>query len=353
MEESLEIIYQNNKIIQFPYSGNTTVADLRSFLLNEIKCKEIELIYNKKELFEDGKTLSSFIITSLGKLSTEKIRVKIAPLIHINTIKKKVTFYQLENNSNKYELDCDILSPLSEFSNQVGAFFIKNLEEYNYKINQYYFYESLEKESNIFTDMNLPVYKNEIFSNEEIIFYFLLKNSSIIFYRSSYESKDNNKEKAEIQLRKNTSSGQNFNIIIQTYNSYVQELEVNHDMTVHELKKKIEETMNINENYQELLYLVYKLKNEKKLCEYYIRPHGIVFLRGYYFPIVFTDLYSKTRKLLEINIAEQVFQVKNKLSKILTLDSNSISLISNGRELEDDKYLIDYNVQKLQNIYFK
>jgi hypothetical protein len=258
----------------------------------------------------------------------------------------------MENKSNKYEFDCDILNPLCEFSNQVGTFFIKSLDEYNYKITQYHFFESLDKENNIFEDLNLRVYKCGIFSNDDICFYFLLKNSSIIFYKNSYEINEK-KDIPTIQLRKNTSSCQNFNIIIQTYNSYVQELEVSHDMTVNELKKKIEETMNINENYQELLYLVYKLKDDKRLCDYYIRPQGVVFLRGFYFPIVFTDLYTKTRTLMEINIAEQVSQVKNKLAKYLSLETDCISLISNGRELENEKYLIDYNVQKLQNIYIK
>jgi hypothetical protein len=353
MEENLEIIYQNNKILQIPYTTNTTVGELKSNLEAELKSKDIQIFYNKKELTNDSIRLSSFIITSLGKLSSEKIRVKIVPQIHINAVKKRITFYQIENANNKYEMDCDILNPLSEFVDQVGSFFFKSLEEYNYKINKYHFFESLEKENNIFGDLNLPVYRCEIFSNDDICFYFLLKNSSIIFYKSAFENKEVNKDKQPIQLRKNTSSGQSFHIIIQTYNSYVQELEVSHDMTVYELKKKIEVTMNINENYQELLYLVYKLKDDKKLCDYYIRPQGVVFLRGYYFPIVFTDIYTKTRTLMEINIAEQVFQIKNKLAKLLSLESDHISLISNGRELENEKYLIDYNVQKLQNIYIK
>ena len=139
-----------------------------------------------------------------------------------------------------------------------------------------------------------------------------------------------------MSLRKEVEANQKFNIIIQTYNHVIRELEVFPEMTIGQLKVLIEEKLMIKKEYQELLYLVYKLNNdEKQLKDYYIRPKGIIFLRGFYFPVIFVDFYEKKNKnILSINIAEY-------------------QLIFNGKILEDENYLIDYNIQKMQTIYFK
>ena len=112
----------------------------------------------------------------------------------------------------------------------------------------------------------------------------------------------------------------------------------------------------IKKEYQELLYLVYKLNNdEKQLKDYYIRPKGIIFLRGFYFPVIFVDFYEKKNKnILSINIAEQIQYIKDEIILRLNLEKDfKYQLIFNGKILEDENYLIDYNIQKMQTIYFK
>jgi hypothetical protein len=193
--------------------------------------------------------------------------------------------------------------------------------------------------------------------NNEIDFYFLIKNSCVCCYRDNYKievDKEIENKTNEFEIRK-YKPDENFKIIIQTYNSNVIELEVNSEMTVEELKNKIENLLKIRKNYQELLYLVYKLKDDKRtLKEYYIRPNGIVFLRGHYFPLIFSYFYNKSLKyILGINIAEQISQIKKDIIFRLKLDYNNFILMSNGKELEDSKYLIEYNIQKLQVIYIK
>ena len=159
-----------------------------------------------------------------------------------------------------------------------------------------------------------------------------------------------------MSLRKDVEANQKFKIIIQTYNHIVKELEVFPEMSIGQLKLLIEETFMVKKEYQELLYLVYKLNNdEKQLKDYYIRPKGIIFLRGFYFPVIFVDFYEKKNKnILSINIAEQIQYIKDEIILRLNLEKDfKYQLIFNGKILEDENYLIDYNVQKMQTIYFK
>ena len=127
-------------------------------------------------------------------------------------------------------------------------------------------------------------------------------------------------------------------------------------MTICELKLLMEKNFMIKKEYQELLYLVYKLNNDdKQLKDYYIRPKGIIFLRGFYFPIIFVDYYEKKNKnVLSINIAEQIQYIRDEIINRLNLEKDfKYQLIFNGKILEDENYLIDYNIQKMQTIYFK
>ena len=65
-------------------------------------------------------------------------------------------------------------------------------------------------------------------------------------------------------------------------------------MTVCELKLLVEKNFMIKKEYQELLYLVYKLNNDdKQLKDYYIRPKGIIFLTGFYFLLYLLIIMKK------------------------------------------------------------
>jgi len=159
-----------------------------------------------------------------------------------------------------------------------------------------------------------------------------------------------------MSLRKDVEANKKFSIVIQTYNHIVKELEVFPEMTIGELKLLIEKNFMVKKEYQELLYLVYKLNNDdKQLKDYYIRPKGIIFLRGFYFPVLFVDYYEKKNKnVLSINIAEQIQYIRDEIINRLNLEKDiKYQLIFNGKILEDENYLIDYNIQRMQTIYFK
>ena len=176
-------------------------------------------------------------------------------------------------------------------------------------------------------------------------------------YEEINEEEDNNNNDNNnkiIEIRKNIPNGKTFKVIIQTYAHLIKEIQIYPEMTIGELKEEIERVFKVRKEYQELLYLVYRLNDDNKLVkDYYIRPNGTIFLRGFYFPLLFVDFYQRNNKnLIAVNIAEKVECVKNEILNKLNLQQN-FDLIFNGKVLNDDSYLIDYYVQKMQIIYFR
>jgi hypothetical protein len=281
----------------------------------------------------------------------------------------KFKFSQLENESNFFEISLDInKTTVNDFKSKIFEFFKKLLkEELNMHINSCEFYK--DNNSNLFFDNNTQTLKT-YFSNNDYSFYFLLQEQKINFYKNKpnlqllfpelyeeineEEDNNNNNNNNIIEIRKNIPNGKTFKVIIQTYAHLIKEIQVYPEMTIGELKEEIERVFKVRKEYQELLYLVYRLNDDNKLVkDYYIRPNGIIFLRGFYFPLLFVDFYQrKNKNLIAVNIAEKVECVKNEILNKLNLQQN-FDLIFNGKVLNDDSYLIDYYVQKMQIIYFR
>ena len=280
----------------------------------------------------------------------------------------KFKFSQLENESNFFEISLDInKTTVNDFKSKIFEFF-KNLlkEELNMHINSCEFYK--DNNSNLFFNNNNQTLKT-YFPNNDLTFYFLIQEQKINFYKNkpnlqllfpelyeeiNEEEDNNNNNENIIEIRKNIPNGKTFKVIIQTYAHLIKEIQVYPEMTIGELKEEIERVFKVRKEYQELLYLVYRLNDDNKLVkDYYIRPNGIIFLRGFYFPLLFVDFYQrKNKNLIAVNIAEKVECVKNEILNKLNLQQN-FDLIFNGKVLNDDSYLIDYYVQKMQIIYFR
>ena len=280
----------------------------------------------------------------------------------------KFKFSQLENESNFFEISLDInKTTVNDFKSKIFEFFKKLLkEELNMHINSCEFYK--DNNSNLFFNNNNQTLKT-YFPNNDLTFYFLIQEQKINFYKNkpnlqllfpelyeeiNEEEDNNNNNNNIIEIRKNIPNGKTFKVIIQTYAHLIKEIQVYPEMTIGELKEEIERVFKVRKEYQELLYLVYRLNDDNKLVkDYYIRPNGIIFLRGFYFPLLFVDFYQrKNKNLIAVNIAEKVECVKNEILNKLNLQQN-FDLIFNGKVLNDDSYLIDYYVQKMQIIYFR
>ena len=355
-KDTIEIIYNKKLLFKYPYTSSSTLKDLKKFISSKyfLDLNDIILFQNASQLKDDN-----IQIALLAKKS-KKIEMK--------NIISKFKFYQMENESNFFDLDVDLIdTTLEQFHLLVSTFFKQKMEEFNFNISNFEFF-----------DENKPFFDNKkIFhmhfkeKYKEPKFYFLIKDCSLYFNSKNFIKEENNeinnnnneiinnneiKDEKEILLRKNVEAGKTFKIIIQTYNHLIKEIEVYPEMKIDELKNIIEKNFMVSKEHQELLYIIYKLdENEKMLKDYYIRPNGVVFLRGYYFPLVFVDYFNKKNKnVISINIAEQIKYIRKKIISLLNLEDNyNYKLMLNGRTLDDNDYLINSNVQRMQMIYFK
>ena len=349
-KNAIDILYNKNILFSYPYSNSSTLKDLKQYISSKyfLNPSDIILLQNGSVLKDDTIKISSLINKS------KKLEMK--------NIISKFKFCQMENESNYFDLDVDIIDTnIEQFQVLVSTFFKQKMDEFNFNISKFEFFE----ENKPFFDNKKTFHMHFKEKYKEPKFYFLIKDCAMHFNSKNCikeEKEDMNiineeiKEEKEISLRKNVESGKTFKIIIQTYNHLMKNIEVYPEMTVDELKNLIEKNFMVSKEHQELLYLIYKLdEDEKMLKDYYIRPNGIVFLRGYYFPLVFVDYFNKKNKnVVSINIAEQIKYIRKKVISLLNLEDNyNYKLMLNGKTLDDNDYLINSNVQRMQMIYFK
>ena len=343
----VDLIYKKEKIASFPITSKSTLKELKALISKKFGIKEdlINLSFNNSKVDKNDSLLSEIMKNSKSNA------------FHLEEIVKKFKIFQIENEDNAFTFDFDMIkTSIDSFKNSIFAFFKEKMDEINYKITKCEFYYNINEEKLFFTNTN-SFASHFINSNS---FCFLFKDSQINFYYQDTQP-EIEKEACEVteqkvEIRKNVESGQKFKVLVQTYNHLIKEIEVYPEMTIGELKEQIEIAFLVRKEYQELLYLVYRLNDDNKsIKDYYIRPKGIIFLRGFYFPLIFADFYEKTKKnVLSINIAEQIKFIKEEIITRLKLDKEfQYKLIFNGKELNDNNYLIDYNVQKMQMIYLK
>ena len=348
----INIIYNKKKLCSFPYKPASSIKDLKKLLQEKyfLLPEDIILSHNEKIINDNEAKLNSILTNSKD--------------INMKSIISNFKFCQMENEVNFFDFNFDILdTTVDEFQSKVSKFFKQKMDEFNFNISKFEFFD----EDKPFFDKKNNFHMHFKEKYKEPKFYFLIKDCSIHFNSKSHimekslneieEMKEEMKEeKEEIELRKNVEAGKCFKIIIQTYNHLIKEVEVYPEMTIDELKNLIEKIFMVSKEHQELLYLVYKLDdNTKQIKDYYIRPNGIIFLRGYYFPLVFVDYFNrKNKNVISVNIAEQIKYIRKKIINLLNLEDNyHYKLLLNGRTLDDNDYLINSNVQRMQMIYFK
>lgn len=356
VNKNINIIYNKKTLCTFPYNPESSLKDIKKFLQEKFFFSPEDIIFslNDSPLSDDNAKLKSILNKSKN--------------LTMKNIISNFKFCQMENEGNAFNFDFDIIdTTVDEFQAQISKFFKQKMDECNFNISKFEFFD----DDKPFFDNKKAFHMHFKEKYKEPKFYFLIRDCAIHFNSKSLASEEylegndeeinedeveDKEEKELIELRKNVEDGKCFKIIIQTYNHLIKELEVYPEMTIDALKNLIEKIFMVSKEHQELLYLVYKLDdNSKQLKDYYIRPNGIIFLRGYYFPLVFVDYFNKKNKnVISINIAEQIKYIRRKIINILHLEGKyNYKLLLNGRTLDDDDYLINSNVQRMQMIYFK
>ena len=362
-KNSFELLYNNKKIIDVEYNSTTTIDLVIKWISEKFKInyKNIKLFYNKKCLNNiQSNLVSSILITQLCQIPNSKTKVQVIPQISLDNVYFKTRFVQIGNEINTFEINADLFSKFSSVKIEVFNFFQKIFTEFNQKLNSANYLISQDNEipndslnDDKFLFENFPYLDEKTFS-------FLIKHQSICFYsQNSNELKEDSKkiEKLpDVGMFKLPKKDESFKIIIQTYNKIIKEIEVYNMMTIDELKDRIQQIFYVSKNYQELIFLFYKLDDDTlKISDYKMKKNSTVYLRGFYFPLIFCDFYTKQKSHIYINIASLISEIiQIIISKFkLDCDINSIQLICNGKILDCEKYLIEYNIQKYQTIYFK
>ena len=354
-DNKINIIYNKKTLCSYPYKPEYSLKDIKKLLHDKYFFTPEDIIFsqNDQTLNDENAKLKSLLNKSKN--------------LTMKNIISNFKFCQMENEGNSFNFNFDIIdTSIDEFQEKISQFFKQKMDEFHFNISKFEFFE----EDKPFFDNKKAFHLHFKEKYKEPKFYFLIQDCAMHFNSKPFindkfyveeeeitEDIDEGKEEKEfIELRKNVEAGKCFKIIIQTYNHLIKEVEVYPEMTIDSLKSLIEKMFMVSKEHQELLYLVYKLDdNSKQIKDYYIRPNGIIFLRGYYFPLVFVDYFDrKNKNVICINIAEQIKYIRRKIINLLKLEDNyNYKLLLNGRTLDDDDYLINSNVQRMQMIYFK
>jgi ubiquitin C len=126
--------------------------------------------------------------------------------------------------------------------------------------------------------------------------------------------------------------------------------------TIFDIKKKIQEKENINSASQTLMYNQNKLRDDETLEIYHIEKNEkfLLFFSSDYLAALI-KIYVKTllRETIDIYIYNTgtINELKRIIYSKLGIEENCQRIIFAGRQLEDDKTLQDYNIQKESTIY--
>lgn len=356
-----ELLYNNKKLTDVEYTNTTTIKQIIKWISDKYNTNDsnIKLIYNKKCINNSlNDPISSILLTQLTQIPNSKIKVQVLPQITLEKVLFKEKFFQIGNESNSFEIQIDLFSKFAFAKAENFNYFQKIFSQFNQQL-----YTSLYLISSDENDLDHSLVEDkflfEIFPfTEEKNYYFLIKNQSICFY-SKYNTIIDQvipKKLPTVGMFKLPQKDESFKIILQTYNKVIKEVEVFNNMKIGELKDKIQEIFYVSKNYQDLTYLFYRLDDDNlTIADYKMKKNSTIYLRGFYFPIIFCDYFTKKVSQIHINIASMISGIIQLIIDKFKLNCevDSIQLICNGKILDNERFLIDYNIQKNQTIYYK
>ena len=153
----------------------------------------------------------------------------------------------------------------------------------------------------------------------------------------------------QLQANINININNNFGIIIISYNGHFN-LDVLPDNTIEDVKSKIQSREGISSAEQRLYFDGKCLRDDRTLASYNIQNGStvqLVFrLRGG-FQIFIRSNFDGTTKSIDYDIENTVEELKEKIYqlKIVSIKPDQQRMIFNGKQLEDNRTLADYQIQ--------